>query len=49
MGESLGLIVRKLIRKLVVTLEMPMLGAARRVELAIRVKGDENREQVAGI
>ena len=45
----LGQIVRKRIRKRVVTLEIPMLGAARRVELAIRVKGDENREQVAGI
>ena len=49
LGESLGQIVRKRIRKRVVTLEIPMLGAARRVELAIRVKGDENREQVAGI
>lgn len=49
LGESLGQIVRKRIRKRIVTLEMPMLGAARRVELAIRVKGDENREQVAGI
>ena len=48
-GISLGQIVRKRIRKRVVTLEIPMLGAARRVELAIRVKGDENREQVAGI
>lgn len=49
LGESLGQIVRKRIRKRVVTLEFPMLGAMRRVELAIRVKGDENREQVAGI
>ena len=49
LGESLGQIVRKRIRKRVVTLEVPMLGAMRRVELSIRVKGDENREQVAGI
>lgn len=49
LGESLGRIVRKRIRKRVVTLEVPMLGAMRRIELAIRVKGDENREQVAGI
>ena len=49
LGESLGQIVRKRIRKRVVTLEVPILGATRRVELAIRVKGDENREQVAGI
>lgn len=49
LGESLGQIVRKRIRKRVVTLEVPILGVMRRIELAIRVKGDENREQVAGI
>lgn len=36
LGESLGQIVRKRIRKRVVTLEIPMLGAARRVELAMK-------------
>ena len=40
LGGLLGQIVRKRLRKRVVTLEIPFLGQMRHVELAIRVEGD---------